>query len=290
MRIVMDDAGDIPADFAEKHNITIVPVNITFGTEEFLSGVTMDQVSFYEKASTVGEHNFPKTSQPTPFQFAEYYRAILAEGEDEIMTITVGEKLSGTYASATAAAEELDGQGTFHLFDSAGGSAAQGYMVMEAARMAENGEPAADILARLEVMRREQVVVFLIDSLEYAAKGGRVSSLQSSLASLLRIKPIMDLQDGLIVEAGRVRTYKKALDYIVERVAEQVGQKRVKVAYIHAHDLDGANLLRERARQQLTISEEIELEMAVSVAINLGPGALGIVAIPESSQEPGKNP
>ncbi|UCG25203.1 MAG: DegV family EDD domain-containing protein, partial [Chloroflexota bacterium] len=205
------------------------------------------------------------------------------EGEDEIMTITVGEKLSGTYASAVAAAEELAGQGTFHLFDSAGGSAAQGYMAIEAARMAENGASAADILARLEVMRQEQVVVFLIDSLEYAVKGGRVSSLQSSLASLLRIKPIMDLKDGLIVEAGRVRTYKKALDYIVERVAEQVGDKRVMVAYIHAHDLDGAKQLRERARGKLNIGEEIELEMAVSVAINLGPGALGIVAIPEST-------
>ncbi len=283
MRIVSDDAGDIPPDLAEKHNIAIIPLNITFGTEEFLSGITMDQAGFYEKVSEVGEHNFPKSSQPTPFQFAELYRSILAQGEDEILTITVGEKLSGTYASAVAAAKELAGQGTFHLFDSAGGSAAQGYMTIEAARMAENGASAADILARLEVMRQEQVVVFLINSLEYAVKGGRVSSLQSSFASLLRIKPIMDLKDGLIVEAGRVRTYKKALDYIVEKVAEQVGEKSVKVAYIHAHDLDGANLLRERARRQLNISEEIELEMAVSVAINLGPGALGIVAIPESS-------
>ena len=209
MRIVMDDAGDIPADFAKKHNIAIIPVNITFGTEEFLSGITMDQAGFYEKVSEVGEHNFPKSSQPTPFQFAELYRSILAQGEDEILTITVGEKLSGTYASAVAAAKELAGQGTFHLFDSAGGSAAQGYMTIEAARMAENGASAADILVRLEVMRQEQVVVFLINSLEYAVKGGRVSSLQSSFASLLRIKPIMDLKDGLIVEAGRVRTYKK---------------------------------------------------------------------------------
>ena len=94
----------------------------------------------------------------------------------------------------------------------------------------------------------------------------------------------MKLKDGLIVEAGRVRTYNKALADIVGRVVEQVGDRRVKVAYIHAHDLDGMTKLKEQARQQLNISEEIESEMAVSVAINLGPGALGIVAIPEPSE------
>lgn len=279
----MDDAGDIPPGAAEKHNIAVVPVNITFGMEEYLSGVELDQAGFYEKVKEVGEHNFPKSSQPTPFQFAEQYRSILTGGEDEILTITVSQKLSGTYDSALAAAKELNGQATFHLFDSAGGSAAQGYMVLEAARMAERGLPAEDILTRLRVMRQEQVVVFLIDSLEYAVKGGRVGSLQSSLASLLRIKPIMELKDGLIAEAGRVRTYSKALEYIVGRVAEEVGDRPVKLALIHAHDPDGAALLRQQAHQQLTISEEFEAEMAVSVAINLGPGALGIVAVPEES-------
>jgi len=281
MRIVMDDAGDIPAELAERHNIAIIPVNITFGTEEYLSGVELDVAGFYDKVKEVGEHNFPKSSQPTPFQFEQLYESILAGGEDEIMTITVGEKLSGTYASAKAAAEQLQDKGTFYLFDSAGGSAAQGYMVLEAARMAERGATAGEILAKLERMRREQTVVFLIDSLEYAVKGGRVGSLQSSVASLLRIKPIMELKDGLIVEAGRVRTYAKALDTIVDKVAQAVGDKRVKMALIHAHDLEGVLQLRERAAKRLNVSEEIESEMAVSVAINLGPGALGIVAIPE---------
>lgn len=281
MRIVMDDAGDIPPELADQYNIVTIPINITFGGEEYLSGVEMDHAAFYEKVKEVGDHNFPKSSQPTPFQYTELYKSLLAEGEKEILTITVGEKLSGTYASAVAAIEELKGQATFHLFDSAGGSAAQGYMVIEAARMAENGATADEILARLERMRREQVVVFLIDSLEYALKGGRVGLLQSSLASLLRIKPIMELRDGLIVEAGRVRTYGKALDTIVNKVAEEVGDRPVKMAFIHAHDPEGAGQLRQRAMQRLNITEAFDSEMGVSVAINLGPGALGIVAIPE---------
>jgi DegV family protein with EDD domain len=276
----MDDAGDVPADLVEKYNIKMVPVNIVFGTEEYLSTIEMDHAAFYEKAKEVSSHNFPKTSQPSPFQYAEVFRSILAEGETEIIAICVGEKLSGTYASATAAAKELEGQGTFHIFDTASGSCGQGYMAIEAARMVERGAGAKAILERLQVMRETQAVVFLIDSLEYAVKGGRVSMLKSTLASLLRIKPIMDLRDGVISEAGTVRTYGKALVSIVDRVHERMGDKPCQVAYIHANDRQGAIRLQELSEARLNITEAITSDMAVSVAINLGPGALGLVAIP----------
>jgi DegV family protein with EDD domain len=192
----------------------------------------------------------------------------------------VGEKLSGTYASAEAARRELEGQGTFHIFDSEGGSAAQGYMVIEAARMAAEGAGIEAITERLRAMRDQQVVVFLIDSLVYAVRGGRVSSLQSTVASLLRIKPIMKLEDGLIVEAGKVRTYKKALDYIVDYVHERVVDKPIHLAFIHAGDPDGVVELRKRSVPKLNAKEEFAVDMGIAVAINLGPGALGIVAIP----------
>jgi DegV family protein with EDD domain len=281
MRIVMDDAGDLPDDLINKYNIKVVPINITFGTEEYLTGITIDHDGFYAKVKEVGEHNFPKSSQPTPFQFKDIYLDILAEGEKEILTITVGEKLSGTYASAEAASKDLEDKGSFYLFDSAGGSASQGYMVMDAARMARDGAAIDDILAKLKEMSEKQIVVFLVDSLEYAVKGGRVGLLQSTMASLLKIKPIMQLKDGQIVEAGRVRTYGKALDYIVDFVANQVGDQPVKLAVIHAGSPDGAKHLREKARSRLNYSEEFVADMGISVAINLGPGALGIVAIPE---------
>jgi DegV family protein with EDD domain len=281
MRIVMDDAGDVPDELIAQYNIKVVPVNVTFGSKEYLTGVSMDHQGFYDKVREVGNENFPKTSQPTPFQFAEVYRGILGEGEREILTITVGQKLSGTYASAEMAGRELAQEGKFYLFDSAGGSAAQGYMVIEAARMVEDGEDIEVIMTRLEKMRRTQQVVFLIDSLEYAVKGGRVRSLQSVMASLLRIKPIMKLENGEIVEAGKVRTYSKALDYIVEFVGQAIGHQPVKLAIIHAGSPDGARILMEKASQTLDVSEQWIADMGVSVAINLGPGALGIVAVPE---------
>lgn len=277
----MDDAGDVPAEAVKRHNLTVLPVNVMFGTEEFLSGVDITHETFYEKVKAVGDHNFPKTSQPTPFQFVEAYKSILEEGEKDILTITVSEKLSGTYASAVAAAKELDGQGNFYLFDSEGGSAAQGFMALEAARMAEAGADIDTIMARLKVMRETMVVVFLINSLEYAVKGGRVSALRSTMASLLNIKPIMQLKDGLIVEAGKVRTYKKAMSYMVDFVAERMGNKPVRVAFLHARDTEGMRTLQELARPRLNMVEEMEVDLAIAVAINLGPGALGLAVIPE---------
>lgn len=282
MRIVTDDAGDIPADVVKELNITIVPVNIMFGTEEFLSGVTMDKAAFYEKVKEVTAVNFPKTSQPTPFQMVQAYRPLIDAGEKEILTITVGQKLSGTYASAIAAAKELADEATIHVFDSMAGSAAQGYMAVEAARLAADGRSAEAIIERLGQMRDEMVVYFTIDSLEFAVKGGRVSSMRSAMASLLNIKPLLQLDDGEIVEAGRVRTRRKAVAAIVDAVAARMGDRSIKLAIIHANAPEDAVNLSLRAAERFNWSEKVEVDMTIPVAINLGPGALGIVAIPDA--------
>lgn len=281
MRIIMDDAGDIPAELLQKHNIVIVPVNIHFGTEEFLSGVEMDLPAFYRKVETISGSNFPKTSQPNPYQFEVAYRDIMATGEKEILVVTVSEKLSKTYASAIAASKEIEDQATIHVFDSMSGSIGQGFMALEAARMAESGASYADILKRLEYMREKQAVAFLIHSLEFAVKGGRVSALRSTVASLLNIKPVMQLKDGEIVEAGKVCTHKKALQFMINFVKEQVGDQPVKVAYIHANTLDGAVELNQLAGPAFNTTEQLTVDLCVAVAINLGPGTLGLVAIPE---------
>lgn len=282
MKVITDDAGDVPADMAEALGIRVIPVNIMFGTEEFLSSVTMDHNAFYEKVKTVDDHNFPKTSQPTPYQFEEVYRELIDGGAEEILTVTVSEKLSGTYASATAAAGTLADQATFHVFDSQSGSAAQGLMAVEAARMAQAGETFETIEARLQKMRNGQSIYFLIDSLEFAVRGGRVGVLRSTMASLLNIKPIMKLEDGLIVEGGKVRTYNKAVSFIIDAVRKEVGDRPVKMAAIHSNDEEAGRALLEKAQAELASTESFLVDMAIPVAINLGPGALGLIAIPEA--------
>ena len=280
MRVVMDDAGDVPAELIAELNILVLPVNIMFGTEEYLSGVTMDHDAFYAKTATVEDHNFPKTSQPTPYQFEQAFEKILDEGETEVLVITVSDKLSGTYASAVAASRSMEDRIKAHLFDSKSGSAVQGLMAIEAARMARDGVGIDAILARVEEMRDHFSIYFLIDTLEYAVKGGRVSSLRAGFAGLLNIKPIMTLDDGIIVEAGKVRTYGKAVEWMVNAVVNDVGSQPVNLAVIHANNGAAGEALLEKAQTRLNVVETFFMDMAVAVAINLGPGALGLVAIP----------
>ena len=281
MLVVTDDAGDVAAELVEKLNIKIIPINVMFGTEEFLSGVDMDRQSFYRKVASVGDHNFPKTSQPTPYQYEEFFRELMKSGETEFYVTTISEKLSGTYASAVAAKQALEGEATIHLFDSKAGSAAQGFMTVEAARMAQSGASGDEITAKLSKMRDEMVVCFMIDSLEFAVKGGRVKPLRGTIASMLNIKPIMRLDDGLIVEEGRVRTLKKAHRYIVDYVKQRVGDKPIKFAAIHAGAPLAGQAILDLASSQLNVAENMLVDMTIPVAINLGPGALGLVAIPE---------
>lgn len=280
MRVVMDDAGDVPADMIEELNIYILPVNIMFGTEEYLSGVTMDHDAFYAKTATVDDQNFPKTSQPTPYQFEQAFEEIITAGESDILVITVSDKLSGTYASAVAAMKTIGDRATVHLFDSKAGAGVQGLMAIEAARMARDGAAIEAILSRLEEMRDSFSIYFLIDSLEYAVKGGRVSTLRAGFAGLLNIKPIMTLDDGIIVDAGRVRTYKRAVNWMVDATVNDVGDKPVRLAVMHANNREAGEALLQNARPRLNVEEEFFMDMAVAVAINLGPGALGLVAIP----------
>ena len=285
MRIVMDSVGDVPDNLVKELGICVIPVNIAFGEEAFLSGVTMDHAAFYEKTKQVTADNFPKTAQPSPYQFQECYQQLIAAGETDILTIVVSTKMAGTIQSARLAAEELTDQANFYRFDSQGGSAAQGFLAIEAARMGREGAGIEAILARMEQMREQTVSIFTIDSLEYAAKGGRVSAAKSMMASMLSIKPVMKLEDGAIVEAGRVRTRKKAIGHIVELVKEQVGDTAVNLAVIHAGSPDDAGKLWELATAQLNTMEVIMVDMSIAVAINLGPGALGLIAVPVSQED-----
>jgi DegV family protein with EDD domain len=284
VRIIIDDAADAPQELIEAHGIYVVPINVAFGTEEYQTGITIDRPGFYKRVKRVTAGSFPKTSQPTPFQFEEVLRTALAEGATELIAVTVSDKLSGTYASAMAAAEALRGQVRVHVFDSRSGSAAQGLMAVVAARLAEQGAPAARILEALAEMRRHATIYLLIDSLEFAVRGGRVSSLQSGVASLLNIKPVMTVEDGLIVPSGRVRTMGKALQRIVEETRAAVGDRPVLLAAVHANTADAGARLLEMARPHFNVVEDYLLELALSVAVNLGPGALGLVTVPLPSQ------
>lgn len=277
IRIVVDSTCDLPVDFYEQYHITVVPINIQFGTDSYLDGVTIDRATFYRKIDEMGI--LPTTSQPSAGQFEAHYNRLTEAGATDIISLHVTAKLSGTYHSAVLAQEMVADRVQVHPFDSAGGSAGLGFMALEAARMAEAGKNVAEILARMEVIRDRMSILLTLRDLRFAQMSGRVGKLQSSLASLLNIKPIVLLEDGLIDVAERVRTRGKAIARMIEMVKERVGTSApINLAAIHAEAPDEGRTLLEAARAQFDCQETFMCSLTTSLVVHFGPGTLGLIA------------
>lgn len=277
LRIVTDGAGDLPVDWSAHYDIQVIPINIHFGEQTFLQGVDLSNADFYRLVKESG--TIPQTSQPSPQQFEDFYRRIASPG-DTILSIHVTSKLSGTFASAEIAARDLSGEYNIIPFDSASGSAALGYMCKEARMLERGGASIQAILERMEFIRRNIRILLTLNTLEYARKSGRVKTLQAALASVLNVKPVVELCDGVLDMADRVRTRRRAIDYVVECMAKRLGDRPVNAAIVHAEDPDAGGDLLTKVMAALNCKELIMTELSISVAANLGPGTVGIVAYP----------
>lgn len=277
LRIVTDGAADLPAGWDEEFDIQIVPINIHFGEETYLQYLEMDLEKFYNKVSSSSV--FPKTSQPSPHQFSEFYKTIAREG-DTILSIHVTSKLSGTYASAVAAADDLHGKYNIVPFDSAGGSLGIAFMCRAARQMEQAGRSLEEILDYLDLMREKIQIIFTLDDLEYARRSGRVGTLSAALASVLNVKPIAVLKDGVLNMVDRVRTRKAALSRVLEMGKEAIGDQAVHLGVVHARDPKSAESLMELAKERFNYLDTVQSDLSVSLAINLGPGTVGLVLVP----------
>jgi DegV family protein with EDD domain len=277
IRIATDSTCDLPAKYLEEYDVTVVPINIQFGGDTYQDGIDIDHDTFYRKIDELGI--LPKTSQPSAGQFDEYYRRLLDGGATDIVSLHVTAKLSGTFQSAELAREMLDGQVQVHPFDTACGSAGLGFMVLEAARMASAGQGVAEILDRMKTVRERMNIILTLKDLRFAQMSGRVGTLQSSLVSLLNIKPIVLLQDGLLDVAEKVRTQRKAIDRMMEIMVERVGTSApVNLAVIHAQAPDRGQELLDRAKALFNCRETFLADLTSSLVVHFGPGTLGLIA------------
>jgi DegV family protein with EDD domain len=277
IRIATDSTCDLPAKYLEEYDVTVVPINIQFGGDTYQDGIDIDHDTFYRKIDELGI--LPKTSQPSAGQFDEYYRRLLDGGATDIVSLHVTAKLSGTFQSAELAREMLDGQVQVHPFDTACGSAGLGFMVLEAARMASAGQGVAEILDRMKTVRERMNIILTLKDLRFAQMSGRVGTLQSSLVSLLNIKPIVLLQDGLLDVAEKVRTQRKAIDRMMEIMVERVGTSApVNLAVIHAQAPDLGQELLDRAKALFNCRETFLADLTSSLVVHFGPGTLGLIA------------
>lgn len=277
LRIVTDGAADILPEWSKEYGIDTIPVNILFGEKSYLQGVELDNEGFYKLVDE--SKRIPKTSQPSPHQFVEFYRKIAQKG-DTILSIHITAKLSGTYASAVAAAEELKGEFNVVPVDSACGSLGIGMMCREARKMERAGKSVDEIVNYIEGIKSKVLVILTLDTLEYAKMSGRVGTMQAALASVLNVKPIAVLQDGVLNMAEKVRTRKAALDRVIAMAKEQYGDQPVYLAVVHARDLKSGEALLEQAKSHFNHKETMISELSISIAANLGPGTVGLILYP----------
>jgi DegV family protein with EDD domain len=277
LHIVTDGAADIPVEWVKDYEIDVIPINIQFGEKTYLQNIDLDSEGFYRMVDE--SRKIPKTSQPSPHQFKEFYNKIAQKG-DTILSVHVTSKLSGTYASAVAAAEELKGVYKVLPFDSAGGSLGLAFMCREARKMDRAGKSVEQIVAYLEGVRDRVRVILTLDRLDYARMSGRVGALSVALASLLNVKPIAVLRNGVVDMVEKVRTRKVALNRVIKMAAEEFGNQPIFLGIVHARDLASGTALMAEARKHLNCKETVMMELAISLAANFGPGTVGLVLYP----------
>lgn len=278
LRIVADGSADMPEGWEDKFGINILPLNIQLGEETYLQGRDINSSNFYDLV--LAKKKPPKTSLPSPSQVMDFYRSI-AKKSDQILSIHVGRKLSGTFDVCQQAARELKGELDVYPFDSGAGSAAIGFMCREARILEGSGWSVNNILSYLSDLRDKVTVIFTVENLEFSRLSGRINAFQSGLASLLKINPIIELRDGLLYMAQKVRTRQYAMDKIVEDVKNQIGDRKSHLAIVHAACPETAQTLVEKIRSRIPVHGDIVItELSIPVAAHLGPGTIGIVAYP----------
>jgi DegV family protein with EDD domain len=277
LKIVTDGGADFPEGWEALYDIYTIPLRIQFGDRTFVQGQDIGPWNFYQLVQE--RHEIPRTSLPSPGQIIEFYRNIAQKG-DNILSIHLGSKLSGTYASVQLAARELVNEINVYPFDSGAGSAILAMMCRDARLLDRAGLSIQDILTKLTAIREKLTVVFTLDTLDFARMNGRVNALQKALTSVLHIKPIVVLRDGLLQMADRVRTRQKAIEQIITFASDRVGKLPVNVAVVHAADPQMARWLMDRVGELFNCHELVLTDLSIPVAANLGPGAVGIMVYP----------
>ncbi len=278
LKIAMDTAGDLCSGWQKKYKIELIPINIIHNGVSYQQGIDIHYDDFYDLVEK--DNVIPSTSQPTPYQFVEFYKKIAKPGES-VLSIHVTDKLSGTMNSARQAADELKGTYNIIPFDSASGTICMGMMCKEARKMDLAGKSVDEILKKLESIRKKMELIFTVDTMKFAKLSGRIKSLQATLASILDIKPIIELQDGAIEIKDKVRSRKASLEKMITRLKQKVGDQPVQIAVIHAHDPATGQMVMEEVKKTFQCVEVAFAEISISLAVHFGPGTIGLAAYPE---------
>ncbi len=270
--IVTDSASSLPEELRVENGITTVPIWVQIGDESLKDGVDLTNDELYER---LDGPLMPSTSAPPPSEFIEVYRT-LAKKMKDIISVHIMSQGSATCEVASLAAESVP-EANVTVYDSGSVSMGVGFLALEAARCALRGLKKEEILVKLDYIKSRLYAFAAIPTLKYLRRSGRVSRGKAALASLLSIKPVLEIKDGVISVVDQVRTFPRALDRILELAHNVAGRKPAVVAVMHANAPDAAREFAAQVRKRLNVKDMVVGEAGPVLACHGGPGLIGIV-------------
>ena len=272
VRIIADSTADLAPNI--KDLVSVVPLTVCFGDEEFIDGVTIDHRAFYEKL--VESDVLPTTSQATPEVFVNAFEPVKAASEEAVV-ITISSKLSGTYHSAMLAAERFE---DIYVVDSGSAAMGSGILCERALQLADTGMSARDIAEQLEEEKRKIVIVALVDTLEYLKKGGRISKTVAFAGGVLNIKPVLSVIDGEINVLGKARGSKMGNNLLVQEIEKAGGVDFSKPVLLGYSGLSDAILVKyiedSKHLWEQGLDEVRYTTIGSVIGTHAGPGAIAV--------------
>jgi len=276
--VVTDSVACLPFELAEKWNIKVVPMEITHNGRSYRDGIDLTPDHFYELLAS--SSRLPTTSAPSPAEYLRIFKELVSENK-EVLVICPFHKLTHVYESATVAAgmlkEEIPGS-RVEVIDSGTAAGAQGFVVLDAARAAQEGSSLAEVLnVARETMKKVHVIVFF-DTLYYIAKSGRVPYLVSWAGSLLQMKPLVEVKPlgGGVVPAGAVRTRQRAIERLLQIIQERLSKTFARIVVQHTGCIEDAEIFMQRIKDVISCSEIYIQDFTPVMGLHTGPGLLGI--------------
>jgi DegV family protein with EDD domain len=272
VRIVTDSSCDLPQAMADALGIRIVPLSIRFGDTEYIDRTTITASEFWAKCAA--SPTLPETAAPSPGQFEETFRSLAADGATAIVVVSLSSSLSATMQSAELAARSISPAIDVRVVDSRNASMGLGLIVLECAELAKTGASVDAVLAHAQSVIPRVRVFAALDTLDNLKKGGRIGGAKAMLATVMSIKPLISVTDGLVEEAGKQRTRSKALAHLIEILrSQEVPIERLSVLNAQCSDVDAfITMVKDVYNKEIIIGD-----IGAVIGTHAGQGTIGIV-------------
>lgn len=273
--VVTDSACDLPDAILQENGILMVPLHIIYKHVEYRDRVDITPDEVYQRLS----EEVPKSSLPLPEDVTRIYDTLIEQGVTDIAHFCISSGLSGTYNMVRMQAEAYQGRLNIRVLDTKALSMEQGFMVLACAKSLAGGTPFDEAVDQAMAIRPRSLGTFVIKTLEYLAKGGRIGLVEGMLGTLLQLKPVIFVNDdGVYQTAAKARGYNNAIDTMLRNVASRFQDKRVNVAVVHGAAEEEGQKLLEKLGTLLNIAERMLVQVSPVLGVHTGPGLVGVIA------------